>query len=174
MFLRVASDITVDSIVDGPGLRTVIWTQGCPHKCKGCHNPQTHDYNGGELIDIFEIIEQIKNVKLQKGVTISGGEPFIQVESLIEIVKEIKNNTNLDIWVYSGYTFEQLISNVNKNKNIEFLNYIDVLVDGKFEEDKKDINLQFRGSSNQRVIDVQKTLLEYKKNTSEYDIVTLY
>lgn len=157
MEIKLASNLSFDSIVDGPGLRTVIWTQGCPHNCKGCHNPQTHDFNKGFKVNTEDIIAQIKNTRLQRGITISGGEPFMQVEPLIEIVKEIKKDTNFDIWIFSGYTIEELTSNKNKDKNIELLRYVDVLVDGKFEEDKKDIDLIFRGSSNQRVIDVKKT-----------------
>lgn len=155
MNLRLASDMTIDSIVDGPGLRAVVWTQGCPHKCKGCHNPQTHDLNGGFEVDVDKLIDKISKLRLQKGITISGGEPFIQTMQLIPIVRYIKENTGLDIWVYTGFQYEELIKN---DKNIEFIRYIDVLVDGKFDENKKDINLKFRGSSNQRIIDVQETI----------------
>lgn len=158
MDINLASNLSFDSIVDGPGLRTVIWTQGCPHHCKGCHNPQTHDFDKGFKVDVKDIIEQIRNIKLQRGITISGGEPFVQVEPLIEIAKTIKDEMNYDIWVFSGYTFEELISSKNKDKNLEFLKYVDVLVDGKFEEDKKDYKLLFRGSSNQRLIKVKETL----------------
>lgn len=158
MFIKLASSLSFDSIVDGPGLRTVIWTQGCPHNCKGCHNPQTHDFDKGYKVDIDEVVSQIKNTKLQRGITISGGEPFVQVEPLIEIVKVVKKETNFDIWIYTGYTFEELISNENKEKNLELLKYVDVLVDGRFIENKKSYDLIFRGSSNQRLIDVKQTL----------------
>lgn len=162
MKIRVSSDITFDSIVDGPGLRMVIWTQGCMHNCIGCHNPQTHSLCGGYEVDTKDIINTIKDLKLQKGITLSGGEPFLQAEALEEIAKEAKKY-KLDVWSYTGFTFEELLDKNNPHylKNIKLLNQIDVLVDGKFIENKKDIGLRFRGSSNQRIIDVQKSL-KYK------------
>ena len=162
MKIRVSSDITFDSIVDGPGLRMVIWTQGCMHNCIGCHNPQTHSLCGGYEVDTKDIINTIKYLKLQKGITLSGGEPFLQAEALEEIAKEAKKY-KLDVWSYTGFTFEELLDKNNPHylKNIKLLNQIDVLVDGKFIENKKDIGLRFRGSSNQRIIDVQKSL-KYK------------
>ena len=162
MKIRVSSDITFDSIVDGSGLRMVIWTQGCMHNCIGCHNPQTHSLCGGYEVDTKDIINTIKDLKLQKGITLSGGEPFLQAEALEEIAKEAKKY-KLDVWSYTGFTFEELLDKNNPHylKNIKLLNQIDVLVDGKFIENKKDIGLRFRGSSNQRIIDVQKSL-KYK------------
>jgi anaerobic ribonucleoside-triphosphate reductase activating protein len=163
MKIRISSSTTFDSIVDGPGLRMVIWTQGCIHNCKDCHNPQTHDICGGYEVEIDNIISNIKKLKLQRGITLSGGEPFLQPEALEVIAKEAKIN-NLDVWSYTGFTFEQLLDSKNPNrfKNLNLLKQIDVLIDGKFELDKKDFNLKFRGSSNQRVIDVVKSL-KYKK-----------
>ena len=162
MKIRVSSDITFDSIVDGPGLRMVIWTQGCMHNCIGCHNPQTHSLCGGYEVDTKDIINTIKDLKLQKGITLSGGEPFLQAEALEEIAKEAKKY-KLDVWSYTGFTFEELLDKNNPHylKNIKLLNQIDVLVDGKFIENKKEVGLIFRGSSNQRIIDVQKSL-KYK------------
>lgn len=162
MKIRLSSDITFDSIVDGPGLRMVIWTQGCTHGCVGCHNAQTHNLYGGYEIDIDIIINYIKRLKLQRGITLSGGEPFLQQEPLQQIARQAKKY-NLDVWAYTGYTFEDLIDKDNPSylKNLKLLNEIDVLVDGKFIESKKDISLRFRGSSNQRIIDVPKSL-EYK------------
>ena len=162
MKIRVSSDITFDSIVAGPGLRMVIWTQGCMHNCIGCDNPQTHSLCGGYEVDTKDIINTIKDLKLQKGITLSGGEPFLQAEALEEIAKEAKKY-KLDVWSYTGFTFEELLDKNNPHylKNIKLLNQIDVLVDGKFIENKKDIGLRFRGSSNQRIIDVQKSL-KYK------------
>lgn len=156
--LRLASDITFDSIVDGPGLRCVIWTQGCYHNCKGCHNPQTHDVNGGMEVEVSSVIEKIENSNLQSGLTLSGGEPFLQAESLIPIVKAAKKK-KMNIWAFSGFTFEQLLQDEKKKKLLE---EIDVLVDGKFEIDKKDYRLYFKGSHNQRIIDVQKSIKENK------------
>lgn len=163
MKIRMSSSISCDSIVDGPGLRMVIWTQGCTHNCKGCHNPQTHNLCGGFYMETEEIINNIKSLKLQKGITLSGGEPFLQPEPLEEIAKEAKKN-GLDVWSYTGFTFDQLLDKTNSSyfKNLNLLKQIDVLVDGKFMDDKKDISLKFRGSSNQRIIDVQKSL-KYKK-----------
>lgn len=159
MKLRIASPITTDSIVDGPGLRAVVWTQGCQHNCRGCHNPKTHSLVGGFEVDTKDIIEEIKSLKLHKGITLSGGEPFLQPEALEEIARESKN-IGLDVWAYTGFTFEELLKNNNPFylKNLSLLNNIDVLVDGKFIENKRDINLKFRGSSNQRIIDVKRSL----------------
>lgn len=163
MKIRISSPITFDSIVDGPGLRMVIWTQGCIHNCKGCHNPQTHTLNEGYEVDIEDIISNIKSLRLQKGITLSGGEPFLQPEALEEIAKEAKGK-GLDVWAYTGFTFEQLLDKNNKSyfKNLNLLKQIDILVDGKFIEEKKDISLKFRGSSNQRIIDVQRSLKNNK------------
>lgn len=163
MKLRIASPVICDSIVDGPGLRMVIWTQGCKHNCKGCHNPQTHDLNKGYYVDVEEIISQIKSLKLQRGITFSGGEPFLQPKPLAEIAVYAKKY-NLDIWTYTGYTFEELV-NINNPlylDNINLLKNIDILVDGRFDITKKDISLLFRGSYNQRIIDVKKSLKERK------------
>lgn len=159
MKIRLASPITMDSIVDGPGLRAVIWTQGCIHQCKGCHNPQTHDLCGGYLENTDNIVKEICNLKLHRGITLSGGEPFMQSEALLDIVKASKEN-KLDVWAYTGYTFEELLDKKNPSyfNNLNLLRSIDVLVDGKFIEAKKDISFKFRGSSNQRIIDVQKSL----------------
>lgn len=159
MRIRLASPITFDSIVDGPGLRMVLWTQGCSHNCKGCHNPQTHDIDGGYIEDSDNVINQIRDLKLHRGITLSGGEPFMQSEALVGVAKACKEN-KLDVWVYTGYTFEELIDKKNPSyfNNLNLLRNIDVLVDGKFIEAKKDISLKFRGSSNQRIIDVKKTL----------------
>ena len=159
MNIRLASPITYDSIVDGPGLRAVIWTQGCNHNCKGCHNPQTHDTCGGHSVDSLKIISEIYKLRLHRGITLSGGEPFMQSEALLDVAKECKN-LNLDVWAYTGYTFEDLTDKKNPNyfNNINLLRNIDVLVDGRFIETKKDITLRFRGSINQRIIDVKKSL----------------
>lgn len=165
MNIRLASPMTFDSIVDGPGLRAVVWTQGCEHNCKGCHNQQTHDLCGGYEVDIKDIIKEISKLRLHRGITLSGGEPFMQAEALIDIAKTCKSN-KLDVWAYTGYTFEELTDKKNPSyfSNINLLRNIDVLVDGRFIESKKDINLKFRGSLNQRIIDVKKTL-EIKKIT---------
>ncbi len=164
MLIRLSHGLTRDSIVDGPGLRAVIWTQGCKHKCKGCHNPSTHDFDGGFLMETKDIINQLKELELHKGITFSGGEPFEQPIQCIEIAKEAKN-MGLDIWCYTGYTIEEITNknSINYKKGwLEFLNLIDVLVDGPFIIQKKNLLLKFRGSENQRILDVKKSL-KYKK-----------
>lgn len=152
-----------DSIVDGPGFRYSIFVQGCYHNCLGCHNPESHDVNGGYLKDIEEILKEIDENPLLDGVTLSGGEPMLQVEALIELSKEIKKR-NLNIVLYSGYTYEQIINDVNKKRLLELC---DMLVDGKFELEKRSLSLLYRGSSNQRLINVQESLKQNR--IIEYD-----
>ena len=156
--IRLAADLQTDSIVDGRGLRAVIWTQGCSHNCKGCHNPGTHDFNGGGLIPVSLVCDEIAKLKYHTGITFSGGDPMFQPYACNEIAKFSKK-LGLDIWVYSGFTYEEIIKMSEKQPIYkEFLKNIDVLVDGKFMIEQKDLNLLFRGSKNQRLIDVQKTL----------------
>lgn len=159
MKVRLASKLMYDSIVDGPGLRMVIWTQGCPHKCPGCHNPKTHNFEDGQDFDVESLVNQIKNIKWQDGITFSGGEPFEQAKELSYIAKEAKK-LGLNLWAYSGYTIEQLMDKNHENYNdrMLLLQELDVLVDGKFIKSQKDISLKFRGSANQRVLDVKETL----------------
>lgn len=153
--LRVAGVID-ESIVDGPGIRFVIFTQGCPHHCAGCHNPQTHDFDGGEQVPISRLLEDILENPLVSGVTLSGGEPFCQPKPLAELAQELKR-LGKHVMAYTGYTWEQLRG--KQDADIErLLAQCDVLVDGKFIESQKDMLLRFRGSRNQRLIDVQKSL----------------
>lgn len=155
--LKIAG-IVEESIVDGPGIRFVVFTQGCPHNCQGCHNPQTHDFDGGKYVDVDEIVQKIDGDPLLKGITLSGGEPFMQAKTLSSMIKKI-NNKNLNIITYSGFTYEQLLEKANKeNCFLELLNQTDILIDGKFELNNKKEDLKFRGSSNQRAIDVKKSL----------------
>lgn len=142
-----------DSIVDGEGIRFTIFVQGCPHHCIGCHNPQTHSFKGGKEYDIEAVVKMFHSNPLISGITLSGGEPFCQ-ESTCAKIAEIAKTFNLNVWVYTGYTFEQLLS----MRKTELLKYTDVLVDGKFEIKKKSLDLMYRGSSNQRLIDVKKSL----------------
>jgi anaerobic ribonucleoside-triphosphate reductase activating protein len=151
--LRIAGVVT-DSIVDGPGVRYTIFAQGCVHKCPGCHNPKTHDYNGGSLVDVDEIIKDIESFKYIKGVTFSGGEPFDQPEVLAEMAKVLKSK-GYHILSFSGYTFEHIQKD---DKKSELLKYVDVLIDGRFELKLKSLKLNFRGSSNQRIIDVPRSM----------------
>ncbi len=170
MKIRLASDLQSDSIVDGEGLRTVIWTQGCSHNCLGCHNPNTHDFKGGFEIDVDELKSKIKNLKYQDGITLSGGDPFFQISACLEIARYC-HSLNLNIWCYTGYTFEQLMSLAKKNTQIiDFLKQIDVLIDGRFDLSKKSLNVKFRGSTNQRIIDVKRSLeLGYAYVITKYD-----
>lgn len=155
--LRIAG-INKESIVDGPGIRLVIYTQGCKHNCVGCHNPETHSFNGGELISIDEILKLIKENPLLDGITFSGGEPFEQAEELAELSKEVKKQ-GLNIITYTGYTFEEIMDKIDIKLGWKKLLYItDYLIDGKFDISRKSMELKFRGSLNQRIIDVKETL----------------
>lgn len=156
MEIRLAADLQPDSIVDGEGIRTVVWTQGCPHNCKGCHNPGTHDFNGGFLVDVEEVIEELRSIEGQDGITLSGGDPMCQSDACIEICKAAKE-MGLNIWCYTGFTYENVINNPKQRK---LLDYIDILVDGKFVLEEKSLDIYFRGSRNQRIIDVKKSLEE--------------
>lgn len=158
MKIRLAAYLQPDSIVDGDGIRTVIWTQGCKHNCPMCHNPETHDMCGGALIDIEDIKKQLKALKNQDGVTFSGGDPFYQPEACSHLAKYI-HSLGMNVWAYTGFVFENLLEMSKKDKFImDFLKEIDVLIDGPFIIAKKNFNLLFRGSSNQRIIDVKKSL----------------
>ena len=163
--IRLASDLQQDSFVDGPGIRMVLWTQGCLHQCPGCHNPHTHDLNGGKLYDVDTIISEMRDSRLQSGLTLSGGEPFLQAEALLPIVKAAKQ-MHLNIWAYSGFTYEELWNDPVKKK---LLMELDVLVDGKFIQDQKDHRLVFKGSKNQRIIDVKRSIEEGYVILSSYD-----
>lgn len=154
MMIRIAGTVN-DSIVDGPGLRFTVFTQGCMHQCHGCHNPETHDLEGGRIVDVAEIINQIKKNPLLDGVTLSGGEPFLQPSACTEIAKEVQS-MGLTVWVYTGFIYE----NLKAPKALDFLKYVDVLVDGPFIQDQKSLELRFRGSKNQRLIDVKRSLEE--------------
>lgn len=165
MNLRIAGMVN-DSIVDGPGIRFTIFTQGCPHGYKACHNPDTHDPNGGKEIDIEELFENIKKNPLLNGVTFSGGEPFMQAKPLAELSKKIKS-IGLNIVTYTGFTFEELYGNCEQNNWGELLKVTDYLVDGPFIIEKKDWKTKFRGSCNQRYIDCKASLAAGKAVTIE-------
>lgn len=151
-----------DSIVDGPGIRYAIFGQGCPHKCKGCHNPGSHDMDGGTIYDVEKIIDEIKKNPLLDGVTFSGGEPFVQANEFAYLAKEI-HKLGLHTMAYTGYTFEELCSGAtNENGWYPFLEQLDLIVDGRFVLEDRSIDLMFKGSKNQRILDVRKSL-ELKK-----------
>lgn len=159
MEIRIAG-LEPASVTDGDGFRFVLFTQGCTHNCYQCHNPETHDLNGGVLTTTDNIIAAFKKMKdsLTRGITFSGGEPFLQVDPCIEIAREVhtietklypKTGKYCDVWSYSGYTYEELKADPNKRR---LLKVIDVLIDGPYIQDLRDINLQYRGSSNQRIL----------------------
>lgn len=153
-----------ESISNGLGWRAVLFVSGCPHNCPGCHNKIAQDYNYGEEFDEQKIIARIKENSILNGITISGGEPLCKeniatVNKFIENVK--KERPELDVWCYSGYTFEQLQERNDEITN-ETLKKIDVLVDGRFVESRKNPEIKFRGSDNQRLLQVQECLKEHK------------
>lgn len=153
--MRIANTIN-DSIVDGVGLRFTIFTQGCYHKCKGCHNQHTHDINGGKEVSIEELFDEIKNNPLIEGITLSGGEPFLQARECAKLAR-ICHIIGLNVWTYTGYLFEDIISSNNKDW-LYLLKETDVLVDGPFDIDQKSYETKFRGSKNQRLINVKRSL----------------
>lgn len=144
-----------ESIVDGRGFRYVIFTQGCPHLCPGCHNPQSHDFNAGKWVDTDDLFAEICENPLLKGVTFSGGEPFCQPKPLTELAKQI-HGKKLDLTVFTGYTYEELLARHDPDTDA-LLKETDVLIDGPFLLEQKDLTLVFKGSRNQRVIDMNQT-----------------
>lgn len=155
MQIRLSNPLQTDSVVDGEGIRTVIWTQGCPHHCPNCHNPETHDFKGGFLKDVDEIVLELKQLESQDGITFSGGDPMMQPKECMYIAKNAKE-LGYNVWCYTGFLYEEL-NPIQK----EFLKYVDVLVDGPFIQDLKSYSVLFRGSTNQRIINVKDSL---KKN----------
>ena len=155
MKMRIAGVVN-DSIVDGPGFRLAVFAQGCPHHCPGCHNPQTHDFDGGEVADTEEIIEKMIKNPLLDGVTLTGGEPFCQPEACTEIARAA-HAAGLNVWSYTGYTFEHLLKEGTEPQRA-LLRELDVLVDGPFLLARRTLNCRFRGSNNQRLILVRESL----------------
>lgn len=157
MHIRLAG-LVPESYVDGPGIRFTIFVQGCPHHCEGCHNPETHDFDGGRLADTDRIYNKIKQFPLVKGVTYSGGEPFCQPEPLAELGGKLKAD-GYHLMSYSGWTFEQLMKKSESDVQVKrLLGLLDVLVDGRFVLAERSLELKFRGSRNQRLIDVPKSI----------------
>ena len=158
MEVRLSDKLQKDSIVDGEGIRTVVWMQGCRHNCKGCHNPNTHSFIDGFLEDIESVKKEIFALSGQDGITLSGGDPLFQIDASLEIAKSAKE-IGLNVWCYTGFTFEGLLGMQEKNVKLkELLENIDVLVDGKFIEEQKSLNLYFRGSKNQRILNLKESL----------------
>lgn len=154
--IRIAG-VVRESIVDGPGFRFVVFCQGCPHGCPGCHNPATHDFEGGYDCEIEKILAAVEANPLLDGVTFSGGEPFCQPEAFYSLGVRLKEqNPNLNLLAYTGYTYEELISMEDESIN-NLLSILDLLVDGRYVQEERDLTLLFRGSQNQRVIDMALT-----------------
>lgn len=158
------SGVVKESIVDGAGLRLVVFSQGCPHHCPECHNPHTHDFNAGTDTDVQKIVDEVLKNPMLRGVTFSGGEPFCQADGFAELAKRLKvENRKLDIMVYSGWTYEQLIEKAKKEPAVEkLLHLCDTMVDGPFIVAQKDLTLRYRGSKNQRYIDLNRTRISGK------------
>ncbi|ETA79626.1 anaerobic ribonucleoside-triphosphate reductase activating protein [Youngiibacter fragilis] len=151
MEIRIAG-IEPESIVDGPGLRYVIFSQGCTHNCHGCHNPETHSFLGGTVDETSRIVDEILENPLLSGVTFSGGDPFSQPEPFIDIAERLKGK-GLGIWCYTGYTMEELMEKgTGAQRNL--LAHIDTLVDGRFILSRRTLSIPFVGSSNQRVLNL--------------------
>ena len=157
MNIRIAG-IVDDSIVDGPGFRLAVFTQGCPHGCPGCHNPDTHPFDGGKPDTTERIISQMLQNPLLDGVTLTGGDPFCQSAACAEIAEAAKKH-GLNVWAYSGWTYEQLTEKAKTEPDVaRLLNTTDILVDGPFILKQRTLELRFRGSKNQRLIDVPASL----------------
>lgn len=169
--LRICG-IEPESIVDGPGFRYVVFVQGCPHRCPGCHNPESHDFEAGFDMTVGEIYEEFLQNPFLSGITLSGGEPFCQAPALLELVKLVKTDRNKDVMSYSGYTYEELVAKNDPAIN-ELLDNLTILVDGRFELEQRNLTLVYRGSENQRVIDMVKTREQGKVvlYQSEFDLL---
>ena len=158
------SGILNESIVDGPGIRVVIFAQGCLHNCFGCQNPDTHDMSGGKEISLEKIYEQIKSIieknKIISGVTFSGGDPFFQSKEFAELGKKLKK-IGLSVIAYTGFTFEQLLEKSETDEDVKgLLEVVDILVDGRYLDHERDLTLCYRGSRNQRLIDIKTSLIK--------------
>lgn len=147
-------DVIEDTTVDGPGFRTAIYAAGCPNKCPGCHNPESWDINHGHPMSTDELLAKVLDDEFAN-VTFSGGDPMFQPEGFTKLAKSIKEKSKKNIWCYTGFTFESIMKNP---KQAALLPYLDVLVDGRYTQALRDDTLMFRGSSNQRLIDVQASL----------------
>lgn len=161
--------IAYESLVNGPGIRRVFFAQGCQHNCKGCFNPDTHSFTSGELVDIDSLVNDVLTNPILRGVTFSGGDPLEQADKFAYIAEQVKKN-GLSVWSYTGYEFEYILEHQNERKGWrELIKHVDVIVDGKFECDKQRSGLKFRGSANQRIIDVKESLRAGKVITLDFD-----
>lgn len=166
--LRIAG-IVAESVVDGPGIRYTVFTQGCRHHCPGCQNPQTHDFEGGYLTDTDALFEEMMCDPLVKGMTFSGGDPFEQPAPLAELAAKV-HAAGRDVIVYTGYTYEQLLGKAEDEPAVmALLRETDILIDGPFVKSLLNLELRFRGSENQRVIDVPRSLQSGQAVTFEFE-----
>lgn len=147
MEIRIAG-VEAESVVDGEGIRYAIFMQGCRRRCKGCHNPATHALDGGKIVDTAELIAAFRKNPLLAGITLTGGEPLLQIPAALELAKAAKDS-GLDVWCYTGYKFEEI-----PPEAAELMANVDVVVDGEFVEELRDLELTFRGSTNQRIINL--------------------
>lgn len=162
------SGIAYETLVNGPGMRRVFFSQGCKHACPGCFNEDTHDFNGGEDRDMDELIKDVLENPILKGVTFSGGDPLERAEEFSYMAKAFRK-AKLNVWSFTGYTFEYILEHMNERAGWKsLLENIDVLVDGKFDETKTQDGLKYRGSTNQRIIDVQESLKKDEVIVLEY------
>ncbi len=152
-YIRLSGPLERDSIVNGDGLRAVIWTQGCPNHCKGCQNPETWSFEGGMLVPIKEVEASLAQFQGQAGLTFCGGEPFVQPEACREIAQWVRKELGWNVWSFSGFTYE--IIQAAGGAAVEFLKALDALIDGPFIEAQKDLSLKFRGSRNQRLLHLE-------------------
>ncbi len=148
--------IEKSSIVDGPGIRLAVFLQGCPHDCPGCHNPESHDINGGFMGETEDIAKEFQKNPLLKGITLTGGEPLLQPEACLELAQAAKKR-GLDVWLYTGYLFEDILKSEKKHVR-RLLKQLDCVVDGRFVLAERSLDLLYKGSRNQRIIDVRKSL----------------
>lgn len=153
MQIRLSGPLEHDNIVNGDGLRAVLWTQGCPNHCPGCQNPETWDFNGGFLVDVDEVKARLAKFKGQTGITFCGGEPFAQPEACKEIADWCRQELSWDVWSFSGFTYEHILE--MDNHAVDFLKSLDALIDGPFVLAERDLTLKFRGSRNQRILHLE-------------------
>lgn len=156
MKVRIAG-VTDESVTDGPGLRLTLFFQGCPHACPGCHNPQTWSFSGGQEFDVDVLISTLYITPLLSGVTFSGGEPFAQAEAAARIAAFVKSRS-LNLWVYTGYVWEKLLTDIEKPGYRELIDFADIIVDGPYKKELRSLTLPYRGSTNQRIIWVKQSL----------------
>ena len=152
-YIRLSGPLEHDNIVNGDGLRAVLWTQGCPNHCPGCQNPETWDYCAGMLVPIKDVLEQLSHFKGQTGLTFCGGEPFVQAKACKQIADYVRKEFGWDVWSFSGFTYE-IIREYGKEP-WELLKSLDALIDGPFILKQRDLSLRFRGSKNQRLLKLQ-------------------